>query len=164
MDVSICSSTARRKRLGGVGHIDIDQSSTAGEIVSCSDGEIATNRSSCNGIAEFFVNNDVVSPTYGQLIEMTSKIVLSENDGTGGVQVKQLLEVEDLDTMRKGLGSYNGIMLECSDFSPPGTDSIKLRETAKIQHLPFATDLNKSGPVILAYCDELSSIIGGPAP
>lgn len=42
VDVAVASCTARRPRVGRVGHVEVDQATTAGEIASHSDGFVTT--------------------------------------------------------------------------------------------------------------------------
>lgn len=58
MDVTIARGTTRAPRIGRVGHVEVDQTTAAGEVASHSDGFVATNGANSNGVVEFLVDND----------------------------------------------------------------------------------------------------------
>ena len=56
MYVSITSCTARAPGVGRVGHVEVDQTTAAGEVASHSDGLVAAHRSNGNGVVFLLVD------------------------------------------------------------------------------------------------------------
>jgi hypothetical protein len=56
MYVSITSCATRTPRIGRVGHVEVDQTTAAGKIVSHSDGLVAAHRSNGYGVVLLLVD------------------------------------------------------------------------------------------------------------
>jgi len=56
MDISITSCTARAPGVGRVGHVEVDQTTAAGEVASHSDGLVAAHRPNGNGVVQLLVD------------------------------------------------------------------------------------------------------------
>ena len=185
MYVSITSCTARTPGVSRVGHVEINKTTAAGEVASHSDGLVAAHRSNGNGVVFLLVDlqdmrlvitnsllrnntakthHNVVCAANWKFIPMTSKISLREVRRTGRVQFKQLLHVEDLNSMVDGLGTDDSIVTEDSDLPPVGADWVVLRKATKVDHLAFRTNLSERSAIILADGDEFTATVGGPAP
>lgn len=130
MDVTIASGTARAPWVGGIGHVEEDQSTAAGKIASDSDGLITTNRSSSNRVVELLVHDNVVGAADWELIPVARKVILREVGRVCRVKGKELLHVEDLDTVVDRFGTNDSIVAQNSNLSPIGADRVILRETA----------------------------------
>jgi hypothetical protein len=185
MYVSITSCTARTPGVSRVGHVEINKTTAAGEVASHSDGLVAAHRSNGNGVVLLLVDlwdvklviaslllrsntarthHNVVCAANWKLIPMPSKISLCEVCRASRVQFKQLLHVEDLNSVVDGFGTDDSIVTEDSDLSPVGTNGVVLRKTAKVDHLALRTDLGERCAVVLTDRDEFTTAIGGPAP
>ena len=99
-----------------------------------------------------------------ELIPVTGKISLCEVCRTGRVEFKQLLHVEDLDSIVDGFRTDDSIVTEDSDLSPVGPNGVILRKTTKVDHLALRADLRERSAIVLANGDELTTTVGGPAP
>jgi hypothetical protein len=56
MYISITSCAARTPGVGRVGHIEVDQTTAAGEVASHSDGLVTTYRANSNGVVLLLVD------------------------------------------------------------------------------------------------------------
>jgi hypothetical protein len=102
--------------------------------------------------------------TDGELIPVTGKISLCEVRGAGRVQFKQLLHVEDLNSMVDGFRTDDSIVTEDSDLSPVGANGVVLRKTTKVNHLALRADLRERSAIVLANRNKFTTTVGGPAP
>lgn len=164
MHVPIASSTAGSSRVSGVSHVYKDEPSPARQVVSVPHGLIAANRPSSDGITELLIHHDVVRPPDGQLVEMSSEVLLCENGRAVRVEVEKLLHVEDLHAVLDSLGADDNQVAEGSDLSPPRADRVVLGQPAEVHQLTLGDDLGEGCSVVLAYGNKLSSILGRPTP
>jgi hypothetical protein len=186
MDISITSCTARTPGVGGVGHVEVDQTTAAGEVTSNSDGLVTANRSNGNGVVQLLVYlhetrsanvdlslridkakktyHNVVCTAHWKLVPVTSKVGLREVRGASRIQFKQLLHVKDLNSMVDGFGADDSMVTEDSDLSPVGANGIVLRKTTKVDQLALGADFCERSAVVLANGDELATTVGGPSP
>ena len=95
---------------------------------------------------------------------MTSKVSLCEVRGASRVQFKQLLHVEDLNSVVDGFRADDGIVTEDSDLSPVGADGVVLRKTTKVDQLALRVDLRECSAIVLANRNEFTTTVGSPAP
>ena len=63
---------------------------------------------------------------------MSSEILLGEVGRACRVKSKELLHIEDLNTVVDSLGADDSIVTKNSDLSPVGALIVVLRETAKV--------------------------------
>lgn len=95
---------------------------------------------------------------------MTGEILLCVKDNrTLGVDLEELLHVEDLNTMADSFGSDDDVVLVRADLAPLGGDRV-LGQTAKVDELSLLGDLRESSAVVLTDSDKLTSVIGSPSP
>jgi hypothetical protein len=63
-----------------------------------------------------------------------------------------------------GLGAHDEQVADHADFTPIGADLVVLRKPAEVDQLALARDLSKGGAIVLAKGNNLSTILGRPAP
>lgn len=164
VDVAVSGSTARGGDVGRVADVKEDQPTTAGQVVTDTDGLVATDGTSSNGVVELLVDDNVVGAADGELVPMAGKLSLGEVLGVGRVEVEDLLHVEELHTVLDGLGANDEEVIDDTDLTPVGAKTAILGETSDVAKLALAGDLGKGGTVVLTDGDELTAVGRGPAP
>lgn len=100
----ITGSTAGAEWLSGVADVEVDQTALARQVVGANtNGLVATDGATGDGIAKLLVDNDVVSATDREFVPVTGELLLGEGLGASGVEVEQLLHVKELNTVFDGL-------------------------------------------------------------
>lgn len=164
MHVAVASSTSGGGGVSWIRHVDEDQSSSARKVVSVPHGLVATDRPSRDSVSQLLVHNDVVRPPDGQLVEVSSEIILCEDSWALWVQVKKLLHIEDLDAMLDSLGADDYYIAERPDLSPPRPDGVVLGKPAEVDQLSLRGDLCEGCSIVLANCNEFAAVLRGPSP
>lgn len=118
MDVAVAGSAAGAGDVGGIADVEEDQSAAAGEVVSHTNRRVTADGTASNGVVELLVDDDVVGTADGELVPMAGELGLSEVLWVRGVEVENLLHVEELDAVLDGLGANDGKITDDSDFSP----------------------------------------------
>jgi hypothetical protein len=95
---------------------------------------------------------------------VTSEVVLGEVLWAGRVEVENLLEVEELDTVLDGLGANDNNVANDTDLAPVGANAVILGESAEVDKFALLADLCKGGAVVLANGNELTPVGRGPTP
>lgn len=155
VNVAVLGRAAGAVRLGGVLHVNVDETSSAGAV--------AGSGADCNGIAQLLVCNDVVRTSDGEIGEQTSQVGLGgEGLGLPGVDGEKLAQIKDLDTMADGLGTDDDVVSERLDLTPNRRDRL-LGETAKVDQFTLLGHLNEGSAVGLADDHEVAALVG-PTP
>jgi hypothetical protein len=109
--VAVLAGASGAGWVGGVGHVDVDEPSSACTVPGrCAD---------CDGVVEFGVNDDVVTAAPGQVGEASDDVVSSaEVDRVCRVEVEKFLHVEDLNAVVNGLAADKHVVAKGADFPP----------------------------------------------
>lgn len=135
MHIAIASSTSGSGGVGRISHVDEDEATSARQVVPVPHRLIAAYRPSSDGVAELLVHNDVVRPSYRQLVEVTSEVLLCEDGWASWVQVEELLHVEDLNAVLDSLGADDDQIAERPDLPPSRADGVVLGKSAEVDQL-----------------------------
>jgi hypothetical protein len=154
--IAVLTCAARGCRPSDIAEIDEGEASTA-----CTVARSSTDRYS---IAKFFVDNNVVRATNGQISEESSDICRgTEVLWTSGVDFEKLVHVKDLDTMTASFGSDDHVVLERTNLPPDGEDGL-LGKATQVGKLAVLVDLGKCSTICLSNGDKLPTIGCDPAP
>lgn len=164
VNITVSSSTARRKHIGRISHVQVDKTATAGKVATNTNGLVSTHGSNSNGVVKLLVDNDVMRTPSGKLVPVAGKVVLGEVVRIGRVEVENLLHIENLDARVDGLRANDSIIAQNTDLAPSRADRVVLGKTTKVYELALARDFGKSSTVELANCYELTSILRRPSP
>lgn len=110
MDVAIAGRAAGRGRVGDVLEVDEDQAGGAGRVPG--------RRADGDGVLELLVDDDVVRAADGQVVEVARQVGIAKGLGAGRVDVGELGQVEELDSVLLRLAADHDVALVAADFAP----------------------------------------------
>jgi len=162
VDVAVVLGAADAGRVGRVLQVEEDETTQA----------VGVTRTRANGgtVLGLLVDDNVVGGADGELVEPTSEVVTAKLDGLVAlleVDIEELGEVEDLDTVALELGADDEVVLVATQLLPQrasggGDDG---GEEADDLDAALGQDLDERGAVVLAVGDELTAGVGvDPAP
>lgn len=93
-----------------------------------------------------------------ELIPVSGEILLGEVGRACRVKSKELLHIEDLNTVVDSLGADDSIVTKDSDFSPVGSFRVVLWKTTQVHQLALGADLSEGSAVVLANGDKLAAV------
>lgn len=164
VNVAVLADTAGGGGLGGVRDVDNEEATGAGGVAGI--GTLATT----DGVDVLVgsTGNDVVGGTNsaeeGDVGLLREDLGLVEPRVPPRLDLEELLEVEDLDTVTNRLGADVGVVANDLDVSPRGDGGLGV-ETAEVLDLSAGGNLDESNTVSLAYDTELTArLLVGPSP
>lgn len=156
VDVSILGLVAGREGLRRVGEIDEDHAAL--------ESAVAGGGADGDSVLEVGVDNDIVGAADGELAEDT-RAVLNRVEGVRllpRLDLKELVEVEDLDVVVHGFGANDGEVVEDADLAPDlGLRAGGVGETAEIVEFAVGGDAGEGGAIGLKYGLEHAREVAG---
>lgn len=156
MYIAILANATGRRGFFGIGNIDHEEATSASGVAGIGTGSTTDSVDH----VDFLVRDDVVR---GSEAGEKGDILLLAKD-LGLLDVEQLVEVKDLQSVVSGLGANIGVILDDLDVTP--TDHFGLGvETTEIHERAILLELDKSDTISLADNAELTfALLGCPTP
>lgn len=104
------------------------------------------------------INDDVVGAANRDVLRKETDQVRRWVEGLWGTRrkVEKLVEVKDLDVVANSLGADDHVVVQDTDLSPSGSDTLSW-ETTDVLHLSVAENFNESSTGKLTNDAELST-------
>jgi hypothetical protein len=158
MNVAGLTDAAGRGWVAGVRHVDHEHATGACGVAGVGSRAAADSVDHVNlGVGDKVVRGTEAGEVSGEIPGIV------ENDRVLGVDVEQLVQVEDLHAVVVRLGTDVGVVLDDLDVSPADGlgDSV---QPAKEAELALLSDLDKGNAVSVAHDSELAALLGSPSP
>ena len=165
VDVAVLGDAAGGGGLGGVGDVNDEHAARAGGVAGVGAGAAA------DGVDEvlLLVRDEVVgraeaAEVGGQVRLLAEDLGLEEEGVPPGLDLEELLEVEDLEAVAVGLGADVGVVADDLDVSPACGGRLGV-EAAEVLELAAEGNLDEGDAVGLTDDAELAARpLVGPAP
>lgn len=153
VDVAVLGDTANILGLAGVGDVEHPETGLARSAAGSTDN---TNQV---GVG---VGDDVVAAAEGGNVGSQVRVDV-EGLRVLGVEGEDLLEIKDLETVARGLGSNVGVVTDDLDITPDDVLSDLVGQASEVRKVAVLEDFNESSTVSLTDKSELA-VTRGPSP
>ena len=159
VDIAVLGRATLLVRLGDV--VDVDENESSSTSVIAASTATTTNS---NSVTLLLVGNNVVRTTdnslaFGKVVEPGSEVLRRiESLRLLRVQLEQLLEVEDLNSVTFTLGTDKEVVTQGLHLVPDDRRCLS-RKATKVLELTLLGDLRKSSTIGLTNSNELTSLV-----